>query len=171
MSAAPSGSSASGTGVGVEVLSPNGGSAPVVAKPAFAPVSDLPAATGAKDPNYGLKTVAPTNNSALPVVEKPTEAPDQINEAGKNQLTPQEQAAAAKAASAKGNRHRASGAPGPLKGPGFLCSPPANATQRRSRALSGRGFGPAVSLNPSRGFSRGGKTRSTRALGSAGELP
>jgi outer membrane protein assembly factor BamD len=88
-------SSGSGTGVGVEVLSPNGGAAPaVVAKPAFAPVSDLPAATGAKDPNYGLKTVAPADASALPAIEKAAEAPDQINEAGKSAPLPQDKTAA-----------------------------------------------------------------------------
>ena len=40
-----------------------------------------PAATGAPDPNYGLKAVGPANTSALPPVEKAADAPDQVNEA------------------------------------------------------------------------------------------
>jgi len=98
-------STGSGTGVGVEVLSPNGGSAaPVVAKPAFTPASDLPAASGKADPNFGLKSATPTNTSALPDVEKPSEAPDQINEAaGKGQQVP---ATAQQSADAKGKKKK-----------------------------------------------------------------
>jgi outer membrane protein assembly factor BamD len=66
----------SGTGVGsggaklgVEVMTPG----------ANTPPSNLPAATGAPDPNYGLKTVAPKDAKALPPIEAPTEAPDQVN--------------------------------------------------------------------------------------------
>jgi outer membrane protein assembly factor BamD len=58
-----------GAKLGVEVLTPG----------VNTPPSDLPAATGAQDPNYGLKTVAPKNATALPPVEKPAEAPDQVN--------------------------------------------------------------------------------------------
>jgi outer membrane protein assembly factor BamD len=58
-----------GAKLGVEVLTPG----------TSAPPSDLPAATGAQDPNYGLKTVAPKDATALPPVEKPAEAPDQVN--------------------------------------------------------------------------------------------
>ena len=62
-----------GNSVGVEVLTPGATVTP-------------PAATGAPDPNYGLKAVGPTDTAALPPVEKPAEAPDQVNEvAGKAQ--------------------------------------------------------------------------------------
>ncbi len=44
------------------------------------PASSLPAATGAPDPNNGLSAVAPKDATPLPPVEKPAEAPDQINE-------------------------------------------------------------------------------------------
>ncbi|MES2391525.1 MAG: outer membrane protein assembly factor BamD [Acidobacteriota bacterium] len=81
--AAPSSGAHSGASLGVEIVSP-GASAPatVRAVPALgAPPSDLPAATGAPDPNYGLKAVAPKDNAALPAIEKPAAAPDTINEA------------------------------------------------------------------------------------------
>lgn len=40
-----------------------------------------PAATGAPDANYGLKTVGPAaTNAALPPVDKPAAAPDQVND-------------------------------------------------------------------------------------------
>jgi outer membrane protein assembly factor BamD len=62
-----------GNSVGVEVLTPG-----VTPTP--------PAATGAADPNYGLKAVGPADASALPPVEKAGEAPDAVNEvAGKPQ--------------------------------------------------------------------------------------
>ncbi len=57
-----------GNSVGVEVLTPG-----VTPTP--------PAATGAPDPNYGLKAVGPADTSALPPVEKAAEAPDAVNEA------------------------------------------------------------------------------------------
>jgi outer membrane protein assembly factor BamD len=63
----------SGAGLGVEVLTPGvsgGGTA----------ASSLPAATGAPDPNNGLKAVGPKDTSALPAVEAPAAAPDQIND-------------------------------------------------------------------------------------------
>jgi outer membrane protein assembly factor BamD len=67
----------SGTGLGVEVLTPGASATPAATG---TPASDLPAATGAPDPNYGLAT--PTaKNTALPPVEKPAEAPDQVNDA------------------------------------------------------------------------------------------
>jgi outer membrane protein assembly factor BamD len=69
---APSGS---GTGLGVEVVTP-GSEAPATGTGA----SDRPAATGAQDPNYGLP-MPKAANTALPPVEKPAEAPDQVNEA------------------------------------------------------------------------------------------
>jgi outer membrane protein assembly factor BamD len=76
---APSNSAApSGTGLGVEVLTPgvSGGTA----------ASSLPASTGAADPNNGIKAVGPKDTSALPPVEAPAAAPDQVNDAaGTNQ--------------------------------------------------------------------------------------
>jgi outer membrane protein assembly factor BamD len=59
--------------LGVEVLTPG-------ASNNVAPPSTLPAATGAQDPNYGLPSVHPKNATALPPIEKPLAAPDQINE-------------------------------------------------------------------------------------------
>lgn len=70
MSPADSGSGATGTGIGVEVIN-HDSTAP----------ADMPAATGTADPNYGLKTAAPANTAAVPAIEKPAEAPDQVNEA------------------------------------------------------------------------------------------
>jgi len=67
--AAPSGPR--GTGLGVEVLTPG---------VTTSPVSNLPAATGAPDPNNGIRSVGPKDASALPPVEKPAEAPDQVND-------------------------------------------------------------------------------------------
>jgi outer membrane protein assembly factor BamD len=71
-----------GTSVGIEVVSPStsGATAPV-----GTPASNLPAATGAPDPNYGLPApVAKT--TTLPPIEQPAEAPDQVNDlAGKPQ--------------------------------------------------------------------------------------
>jgi outer membrane protein assembly factor BamD len=74
---------ASGTGLGVEVLNgkDNGTSDSIPRSDASKPVSNLPAATGAADPNYGLPSVKPTTATALPDIEKPAEAPDQVNEA------------------------------------------------------------------------------------------
>lgn len=80
---APAATGTRGNSVGVEVLTPGVVTPPVIraARPA-----DLPAATGTPDPNFGLKAVGPANTAALPPVEKPAEAPDQINEvAGKPQ--------------------------------------------------------------------------------------
>ena len=69
--------SGSGTGLGVDVITPGAnGDAPATGTPA----SNLPAATGAQDPNYGLPMPKPAA-AALPPVEKPAEAPDQINDA------------------------------------------------------------------------------------------
>jgi outer membrane protein assembly factor BamD len=72
--ASSGGASPSGTGIGVEVLTPgvNTGSGAA---------SSLPSATGAADPNLGLKAVGPKDNSALPAVEAPAPAPDQVNDA------------------------------------------------------------------------------------------
>jgi outer membrane protein assembly factor BamD len=76
--AEPTGSSVGGSGaaLGVEVLTPGVGTA----------ASSLPAATGAPDANDGLKAVGPKDTSALPPVEAPAAAPDQVNDvAGKPQ--------------------------------------------------------------------------------------
>jgi outer membrane protein assembly factor BamD len=69
MTSAPA-DSGSGTGIGVEIVNHNGAAA-----------KDMNAATGKADPNYGLATAKPKDNSALPPVEKAADAPDQINEA------------------------------------------------------------------------------------------
>jgi outer membrane protein assembly factor BamD len=67
----------SGTGLGVEILTPGAnGSAPATGTPA----SDLPSATGAQDPNYGLP-MPKKASTALPPVEKAAPAPDQVNDA------------------------------------------------------------------------------------------
>jgi outer membrane protein assembly factor BamD len=70
----PAGSSPSGTGVGVEVLTPGVNTGAGAA-------SSLNSATGAPDPNVGLKAVGPKDDSALPAVEAPAAAPDQVNDA------------------------------------------------------------------------------------------
>jgi outer membrane protein assembly factor BamD len=62
-------SGGSGTGVGVEIVNHNA-----------AADKDMPAATGTPDANYGLKTVAPKDNTPLPAIEKASAAPDQVNE-------------------------------------------------------------------------------------------
>lgn len=72
----------SGTGVGVEIVSPGSG-----APAAGTPVSDRPAATGAQDPNYGLP-MPKAAAKALPPVEKAPEAPDQLNEAAGHATNP-----------------------------------------------------------------------------------
>jgi outer membrane protein assembly factor BamD len=79
-------SGTSGTGLGVEVLNSGSGAGDTTPEAAprstyNTPPSDRPAATGKQDPNYGLTTVAPTDANALPAIEKPAEAPDQVNDA------------------------------------------------------------------------------------------
>lgn len=73
----------SGASMGVEILTPSGTASTTPGStltPNGTPASSLPAATGAQDPNYGLAT--PTAKySALPPIEKPAPAPDQINDA------------------------------------------------------------------------------------------
>ena len=83
---------AGGTGVGAEILNPNGnavdnnsGNSSTGAAPpaAAAPTTgaDTPAAApAASDDNYGLKAVGPTNTAPLPPVEKPAEAQNQVND-------------------------------------------------------------------------------------------
>jgi outer membrane protein assembly factor BamD len=70
MTAAPESSGSGGTGLGVEIVNHNGTSEKA-----------MPAATGVQDPNYGIAAAGPKNNTALPAIEKPAEAPDQVNEA------------------------------------------------------------------------------------------
>ena len=82
--ATPTSGASVGTGMGSEIISTGGTSTHA---------SDVPAATGKPDPNYGLTTAAPRNNTPLPPEEKPAEAPDQVNEA---QGKPQPPAEAAK---------------------------------------------------------------------------
>jgi outer membrane protein assembly factor BamD len=73
----------SGASMGVEILTPSGTASTTPGStltPTGTPASSLPAATGAQDPNYGL--VTPTAKfSALPPIEKPAPAPDQVNDA------------------------------------------------------------------------------------------
>ncbi len=81
---APASTGTRGNSVGVEVLTPGVATAPPVIRAATP--ATAPAATGTPDPNYGLKAVGPKDTAALPPVEKPAEAPDQVNEvAGKPQ--------------------------------------------------------------------------------------
>ncbi len=80
--ASSSGASPSGTGVGVEVLTPG------VVNSGAGAASSLPAATGAADPNLGLKAVGPKDNSALPAVEAPAPAPDQVNDVADTKQPP-----------------------------------------------------------------------------------
>jgi outer membrane protein assembly factor BamD len=70
-------SGGSGTGLGVEIINHNA-----------AADKDLPAATGQPDANYGLKTVAPKDNTPLPAIEKAAAAPDQVNEQEGNSQPP-----------------------------------------------------------------------------------
>jgi outer membrane protein assembly factor BamD len=70
---------ASGGSVGVEILSPGATTTP----------------TKTKDLGNGLKAVGPANTEALPAVEKPESAPDQVNDVA-GQQTPVGQAAPAK---------------------------------------------------------------------------
>jgi outer membrane protein assembly factor BamD len=89
MTAAPAGAGSGSAGLGVEVVTP--GSTPntpsdKAPNSSTTSPSDLPAATGKQDPNYGLSSVAPKNTGTLPPIEKPAEAPDQVNDvAGKPQ--------------------------------------------------------------------------------------
>jgi outer membrane protein assembly factor BamD len=83
MAPASAGSSPSGTGVGVEVLTPGVNTSSGAA-------SSLPSATGSTDPNLGLKAVGPKDTSALPPVEAPAAAPDQVNDVAGTKQPPAE---------------------------------------------------------------------------------
>jgi outer membrane protein assembly factor BamD len=89
-------SSGGSTGLGVDIITP-GADSNAPAKPA----SDLPAAVGAQDPNYGLP-MPKAATTALPPVEKAADAPDQIND-DEGKTTPASQAAPA-AAGKKGKK-------------------------------------------------------------------
>ena len=65
----------SGTGLGAEIVQP--GSEPAATGTG---ASNLPAATGAQDPNYGLP-MPKSAHTALPAAENAPAAPDQVNEA------------------------------------------------------------------------------------------
>jgi len=82
--AAPATSSPGGTGLGVEVLTPG------VVNTGSGAASPLPSATGASDPNLGLKSAGPKDNSPLPPVEAPAPAPDQVNDVAGTKQPPAE---------------------------------------------------------------------------------
>ena len=81
--ASSGGASPSGTGLGVEVLTPGVNTSSGAA-------NSLPAATGAPDPNLGLKATGPKDTSALPAVEAPAPAPDQVNDVAGTKQPPAE---------------------------------------------------------------------------------
>jgi outer membrane protein assembly factor BamD len=81
--ASSGGASPSGTGLGVEVLTPGVNTGAGAA-------SSLPSATGAADPNLGLKSAGPKDNSPLPAVEAPAPAPDQVNDVAGTKQPPAE---------------------------------------------------------------------------------
>lgn len=76
----------SGASLGVDVLTPGANGSGEVAPGAMTGgaigdrASDLPAATGAADPNYGIKVPARPNDTPLPAAQAPAEAPDAVNE-------------------------------------------------------------------------------------------
>ena len=88
--AEPAASGATSNSLGVEVLTPGVSSVSTGSGAA----SNLPAATGAQDKNYGLTSVTPKNSTDLPPAEKPADSPDQVNEAA-GKATPPAQAPAA----------------------------------------------------------------------------
>jgi len=64
-------STGSGTGIGVEIVTP---------KATTGPASTLPAASGAQDANNGLTAVGPKDTAPLPAAEAAAPAPDQVND-------------------------------------------------------------------------------------------
>ena len=84
----PDGGAPGGTGVGVEILNPNGNaidnnsgaSSTGAAPPAAAPAGAGTPAPAAAGDNYGLKAVGPANTAPLPPVEKPAEGDAQVND-------------------------------------------------------------------------------------------
>jgi outer membrane protein assembly factor BamD len=88
----PEGSAPGGTGVGVEILNPNGNAVdnnsgnsstgaapPAAAAPPAGEGTANPAPAGAGD-SFGLKAVGPANTAPLPPVQKPAEGQTQIND-------------------------------------------------------------------------------------------
>lgn len=78
-----SGGASVGTGgasLGAEVLTPGVAAGSMTGAPVTDRASDLNAATGKRDPNYGIKGPAATNNVPLPAAEAPAAAPDAVNE-------------------------------------------------------------------------------------------
>ena len=82
--ASPATSSPGGTGLGVEVLTPG------VVNTGSGAASPLPSATGASDPNLGLKAAGPKDTSPVPAVEAPAPAPDQVNDVAGTKQPPAE---------------------------------------------------------------------------------
>jgi outer membrane protein assembly factor BamD len=89
----PASGAPGGTGMGVEILNPNGnavdnnsgnsstGAAPPAATPPASEGTAAPAAApAAAGDNYGLKAVGPANTAPLPPVEKPAEGQTQVND-------------------------------------------------------------------------------------------
>ena len=103
--------SGGGNGVGAEIITPgaNGaGAAPVPAENptpgAAAPAGSVtPAPTTVPD-NGGLKPVGPTDTSQLPAVDKPAEAPAQVNDVKAAPAQVTTGTTSGKTASKKGNR-------------------------------------------------------------------
>jgi outer membrane protein assembly factor BamD len=91
MTVAEPASAGSGAHIGVEIVNPVAGSG--VSNGSGA-ASSVPAATGAPDPNNGLAAVGPKDSSALPPVEKPAVAPDQVNDVATIATPPAAQPAA-----------------------------------------------------------------------------
>ncbi len=94
-------SEGSGTGLGVDVVTPGSEGS---AAPTGTPASDLPAATGAPDPNYGLP-MPKSAAKALPPIEKPVEAPNQVNDV-EGQATPMAQPAASTTSRTSGKKKK-----------------------------------------------------------------
>jgi outer membrane protein assembly factor BamD len=94
----PASTGGGGASLGVEILTPgaNGGAAVTGSTTSGVTprASDIPAATGLADPNYGLGKAGGNKSAALPPVEKAAPAPDAVNEvAGKPQPAAQQPAA------------------------------------------------------------------------------
>ena len=83
MTAAPAGGTPTGASLGVEVLTPG-------VRTGSGAASDLPSATGAQDPNLGLKAVGNNKVDELPAAEAPAPAPDQVNDAAGKAQPPAE---------------------------------------------------------------------------------
>lgn len=87
--ALPNPAGGGGTGLGAEILNPNGntvdnnsGASSTGAAPpaAAAPAGESNPAPPAAADNYGLKTVGPANTAPLPPLEKPAEGQSQVND-------------------------------------------------------------------------------------------